>query len=160
MSVAFDFIVAMTEARVIGYRNQLPWRLPQDLKRFKQITSGNTVIMGRKTFESIGRPLPNRKNIVLTRDPRFRAEGVLVCHDWDSLDAHIQGTAFVIGGGEIFAQALPRLRRLYLTVIYKDFEGDAFFPDLKLERDFVLEEKSEKFTDPFEFDFQTWVKKH
>ncbi len=152
-----DFIVAMTQDRLIGKENALPWRLPQDLKRFKAITTGNSVIMGRKTYSSIGRPLPNRKNLVLTRDPAFKAEGVTVCHSWEDVTEAVAGTPFVIGGAEIYQQALPRLRRLYLTLILEKFNGDAFFPDLKLDADFVKEEESEIFQEPFAFQFQNWV---
>lgn len=152
-----DFIVAMTEARVIGDKNQLPWKLSADLKRFKEITTGNTVIMGRKTYDSIGRPLPNRKNVVLTRDRSFTRPGITVCNDWSQVSDSIENNAFVIGGAEIFAQLLPRLRRLYLTMIFKDFPGDAFFPDLNLKTAFRLEQQSEVFTEPFEFQFQNWI---
>lgn len=152
-----DFIVAMTEERVIGNKNQLPWKLSQDLKRFKEITTGHTVIMGRKTYDSIGRPLPNRTNIVLTRDRSFVPPGVTVCHDWSEVAGTVKGNAFVIGGSEIFRQALPRLRRLYLTLISQPFEGDAYFPELPLKTDFALEEESPLYTDPFPFRFQNWV---
>lgn len=151
-----DFIVAMTEARIIGIENRLPWKLPQDLKRFREITTGNSVIMGRKTYESIGRPLPNRKNIVLTRDRAYTKPGITVCGDWAEVAPAVEGTGFVIGGGEIFAQALPRLRRLYLTLIQEPFVGDAYFPRLDFAKDFVLEEESEVFSDPFPFQFQNW----
>lgn len=158
MSRDLDFIVAMTREGVIGKDNALPWRLPQDLKRFRSITTGNSVIMGRKTFESIGKPLPARTNLVLTRDEGYRVpDGVIVCHSWDDVLAAVRGTPFVIGGAEIYRQALPRLRRLYLTLIHRNFEGDAFFPDLNLEKDFVLEEESETFEDPFPFQFQNWI---
>ncbi|MBY0369224.1 dihydrofolate reductase [bacterium] len=152
-----DFIVAMTRERVIGRDNQLPWRLPEDLKHFKRVTSGHTVIMGRKTFDSMGRALPNRKNIVLTRDRSFQAEGVTVCHSWEEVEkARGSEQCFVIGGGEIFQSALPRLRRLYLTVIDENIPGDAHFPELPLEKDFVLEDQSETFETPLRYRFQTW----
>ncbi len=157
MSRDLDFIVAMTREGVIGKDNALPWRLPQDLKRFRSITTGNSVIMGRKTYESIGKPLPARTNLVLTRDAEYRAEGVIVCHSWDDVLDSVRGTPFVIGGAEIYRQALPRLRRLYLTLIHRNFEGDAFFPDLALDQEFLCEEKSETFTEPFPFQFQNWI---
>ena len=155
-----DFIVAMTKERVIGIENRLPWKLPQDLKRFREITTGsgggNTIIMGRKTFDSIGRPLPNRKNVILTRDTSVKPLGVVVCHDWSEVSSAISGQAFVIGGGEIFTQALPRLRRLYLTLILENIHGDSFFPELNFDGDFLLEEESEIFTEPLKFQFQNW----
>jgi len=128
-----SLVVAMTENRVIGIENRLPWHIPEDLKRFKKITSGHPIIMGRKTFESIGRPLPNRTNIVITRNKDYRAEGVVSCF---SLEEAIEwagrapgaGEIFVIGGGEIFKQALPKADRIYLTIVEWPFEGDAFFP--------------------------------
>lgn len=151
-----DFVVAMTEKRVIGRDNQLPWHIPADLKHFKNLTQGHTVIMGRRTFDSVGKALPRRKNIVLTRDKNFHAPDVTVCHDWSQVDRAVEGHAFVIGGGEIFALATPRLRRLYLTVIHEDIPGDAYFPALPLQQDFELESQSEMFTDPVRFQFQTW----
>lgn len=124
-------IVAMSENRVIGKQGQLPWRLPEDLKRFRAITLGHAVIMGRKTFESIGRPLPHRENIVITRQKNYSAEGVRVV---GSLDDALQTCAnqdevFIIGGGEIYREAFPRIHRLHLTLIHAVIEGDASFPE-------------------------------
>lgn len=129
-----SLIVAMTENRVIGVENRLPWNIPEDLKRFKKITSGHPIIMGRKTYESIGRPLPGRTNIVITRQKDYRAEGVIACSslrealDWANR-APGSDEIFVIGGGEIFKQALPLTDRIYLTIVEWPFEGDAYFPD-------------------------------
>ncbi len=127
-------IAALGEkTRVIGKNNRLLWKIPEDLKRFKAITSGHAVIMGRKTFESIGRPLPNRTNIVITRNPGFEAPGCIIS---PSLESALEEAGkiepseiFILGGGEIYRQALPYADRLYLTVVYDDAEGDAFFPD-------------------------------
>lgn len=122
-------IVAMGENRVIGKDNQLPWRLPADLKHFKSITTGHPIVMGRKTFESIGKALPNRLNIVLTRDAAYQAPGCIVVTTID--DALIQAQAlevFIIGGAEVYKQLLPRIHRIYLTIVHHDFDGDAFFP--------------------------------
>ena len=135
----FSAIAAMARNRVIGQDNGLPWRLPGDLKFFKATTLGKPVVMGRKTFQSIGRPLPGRPNIVVTRDPGFAAEGVHIARDIDSaLDlaarlARETGAqeVMVIGGAEIYAQALPRLDRLYLTEIDAEIEGDAHFPEIE-----------------------------
>ncbi len=129
-----SLIVAMSENRVIGVNNGLPWNIPEDLKRFRAITVGHPMIMGRKTFESIGRVLPQRTNIVVTRDRNFRVEGGGVCHsleeaiDWAKRSPGAE-EIFVIGGSEIFRLALPLANRLYLTEVHWPFEGDTFFPD-------------------------------
>jgi dihydrofolate reductase len=125
-------IAAVARNGVIGRDNQLLWRLPEDMQRFKALTTGHAVVMGRKTWESLPekfRPLPNRRNIVVTRDATWRAAGATVAH---SLDAAIaaagEAAAFVIGGAEIYALALPLATRLELTEIDADFAGDARFP--------------------------------
>ncbi len=127
-------IVAMSENRVIGKDNKLPWHLPADLKHFKEITTGHFIIMGRKTFESIGKSLPNRTNIVLSRDGTFQALG---CQTLGSIDDAIdqaksaqQDEIFIIGGAEIYRQLLPNVKRLYLTIVHSHFDGDAWFPEL------------------------------
>lgn len=127
-------IVAVAANGVIGRDNRLPWHLPEDLKWFKRNTLGKPVIMGRKTWESIGRPLPERPNIVVTRDPVWTAEGAHVAHSLDEalnlavkLDSFVF-EAMVIGGAALFAEALPRARRLYWTEIHRDYEGDVVFP--------------------------------
>jgi dihydrofolate reductase len=124
-------IAALSRNRVIGKDNQLPWRLPADLKHFKAVTLGKPVIMGRKTFESIGKPLPGRANIVVSRDPHFHADGIAVAHSLDDAlaQAHAAPEIMLIGGAQLYAQALPRAQRLYLTLIDTDIEGDAHFPD-------------------------------
>ena len=135
----FSAIAAMARNRVIGQDNGLPWRLPGDLKFFKATTLGKPVVMGRKTFQSIGKPLPGRPNIVVTRDPGFKAEGVHIARDIDTaLDLAGRlaretgaGEVMVIGGAEIYAQALPRLDRLYLTEIDAEIDGDAHFPAIE-----------------------------
>ena len=124
-------IAAVARNGVIGHRNRMPWHLPEDLKRFRRLTLGHAVIMGRRTFESIGKPLAGRSNIVITRSPNWTRPGCLAAH---SLEAALAGVrepqdAFVIGGAEIYALALPIARRLYMTEIERDFEGDAFFPE-------------------------------
>lgn len=125
-----SFIVAMDENNVIGKDNDLPWYLPNDLKYFKKMTSGHTIIMGRKTFESIGRPLPNRKNIVLTRDQQYKAEGCTVIHSVDELESYLhEDEVFLIGGAELFKTTLPKADRLYITRIHATFDGDTFFRD-------------------------------
>jgi dihydrofolate reductase len=126
-----SLVAALARRRVIGIGNQLPWRLPEDLQRFKRLTLGAPVIMGRKTHESIGRPLPGRRNTVVTRQPQAAWQGCSVAHSLDEALALAADApeAFVIGGAELYAQALPRADRLYLTFIDADCDGDAFFPE-------------------------------
>ena len=133
-------IWAMARNRTIGRNNALPWYLPEDLKYFKRVTLGKPVIMGRKTWESIGRPLPGRTNIVISRDAGFQAEGMRVVQTLEQALALaekiclIDGAdeAVVIGGAQIYALALPHADRLYLTQVHADVEGDAHFPPLDL----------------------------
>ncbi len=124
-------IVAFDANRGIGIDNRLPWHLPEDLAHFKRVTSGHTIIMGRKTFESIGRPLPNRRNLVLTRDTHWQHTGIETVH---SLEAAIKLTenaaAFIIGGADIFEQALPLCNQIIATEIQKNIVCDTFFPEL------------------------------
>jgi dihydrofolate reductase len=124
-------VAALARNRVIGIGNRLPWRLPEDLARFKRLTMGAPVIMGRKTRESIGRPLPGRRNIVVTRARDTSWEGCVVARSLDAALAAADdaAVAFVIGGAELYAQALPRADRLYLTLIDADYAGDAWFPE-------------------------------
>jgi dihydrofolate reductase len=124
-----SLVVAMAHDNVIGRDNGLPWgRLPEDLKHFKSVTMGRPVLMGRKTFDSIGKPLPGRTNFVLTRDKSWKAEGVVVVH---SLDEALKGDALSgIGGAEIYRLLLPLANRIYLTRIDADVEGDTVFPPI------------------------------
>lgn len=126
-----SFIAAMDENRVIGKNNGMPWHLPADLKHFKKVTNGHPIIMGRKTYESIGRPLPGRTNIILTRDREYKAEGCKVIHSVSELDAYHKDAAevFVIGGAAIFEQTFPLADRMYLTIIHETFSGDTYFPE-------------------------------
>jgi dihydrofolate reductase len=124
-------VVAIDAQRGIGVNNQLPWHLKEDLQHFKRITSGHPIIMGRKTFDSIGRPLPNRRNIVVTRNPNWRHEGVDAVASVDAaLKLAGEGEAFLIGGAQIFADALPLTDRLIVTEIDKVFACDTFFPEI------------------------------
>ncbi len=128
-----SLIAAMAENRVIGKRGGLPWRLPADLRFFRETTWGHPVIMGRRTWESVGKPLRGRRNIVVSRRKDFAAEGVEVA---DSLDAALRLVAeepeiFVVGGAQLYAAALPRADRIYLTVIHREFEGDTWFPEFE-----------------------------
>lgn len=125
-------ILAMDENRVIGKDNQLPWHLPADLQHFKQITWGKPIIMGRKTFQSIGKALPGRKNIVITRDLDFRAENCTVVHSLEDVfnDCKDASEVMIIGGAELIKQTLPQIQKLYLTLIHHQFEGNIYFPEL------------------------------
>lgn len=121
----------MAENRVIGRAGRLPWRLPADMRYFKQLTSGHTVIMGRKTFESMDGPLPDRRNVVLTRRGDYHPAGTTVVRDLDQALALAVGESevFVVGGAEVYRLALPRADRLYLTVVHTTVEGDTAFPE-------------------------------
>src|SRR5262245_45142445 len=124
----FKAIAAMSENRVIGRGNTIPWHLPEDFQWFKKMTTGHILVMGRKTFESIGRPLPNRTTIVLSRSG-FEFPGVRTVHDLAQIDPSVEAQeVFVCGGAQIYAQALPRCSDLYLTLVKRRVEGDAFFP--------------------------------
>ena len=124
-------IAAMDRNRLIGDGDRLPWRLPADLRRFKSLTMGKPIVMGRRTHESIGRALPGRRNIVLSRDPGYRAPGCEVVSSLeDALElARDAEELMIVGGAELYAQALPRAERLYLTLLDASFSGDAWFPE-------------------------------
>lgn len=129
-----SLLVAASENNVIGKDNQLPWHLPNDLKYFKNLTWGMPILMGRKTFESIGKALPGRKSIVISRNSDWKHEGVEVVHSIEEAVGKAENygvkEVFVIGGAEIFKTALPEAKRIYLTRIHHDFDGDVFFPEL------------------------------
>lgn len=128
-----SIIVAKASNNVIGGDNKLLWHISEDLKRFKEITSGHTIIMGRKTFESLPKILPNRHHIVITRDKNFKvdSEDVTIINDISDIISRFKDTneeVFIIGGGEIYKILIPYTKKLYLTRVYKDFEGDTIFP--------------------------------
>lgn len=144
-----SIVVAITDVkRSIGKGGDLLVRISDDLKRFKALTMGHPIIMGRKTYESIGRPLPGRTNIVITRNPEFKPEGVIICSSIEeALDKAGSDEAFVIGGGEIYAQALPFTSKIYLTIVESGTEGNVFFPDYSefkkvLKREDLVDEKT------------------
>ncbi len=156
--MSLSIIVAMDNKRVIGRDNQLPWHLPEDLKRFKQITTGHPIVMGRKTFASIGKILPGRENIVLTKNPDFQSEGITVAKSFDEIvERSKKGEElFIIGGSEIFKTALPHVSKIYLTLIDDEFDGDVFFPEINLKEKFKVAEEtawliSEKSGLPYRF---------
>lgn len=125
-------IVAAAENNAIGKDNKLPWHLPDDLKHFKNTTKGHHIIMGRKTFESNGRPLPKRTNVIITRDKNFTAEGCIIAHSLEeALEiAENDQESFIIGGGTIYKKAMPFADRIYLTRVHTEIEGDTFFPEI------------------------------
>lgn len=156
-------IAAMAANRVIGDGNKMPWHLPADLRHFKKLTLGKPVIMGRKTFESIGsKPLPMRVNIVVTRDANFRAAGVVVANDLQQAlslaEPHAAEEIMIMGGASIYEQAMPIADRLYLTFIQLNVDGDARFPDLRQYR--WTELSSESHTpdaeNPYNYSFVTY----
>lgn len=126
-----SLVVAMDRERVIGFENRLPWRLPADLRRVRTLTMGKPIVMGRRTHESIGRALPGRENIVLSRDPHYRAQGCTVVDGLDTALALCEKApeVMVLGGSGVFAEALPRAGRIYLTVLDGHFQGDTWFPE-------------------------------
>lgn len=142
-------IVAMSKNRVIGNNNQLIWKLSSDLKRFKELTTNNPVVMGRKTYESIGRPLPNRRNIIITRNTEYSVEGCEIVSSLEEALLLTNNDCFIIGGGEIYTQSLEVADKIYLTLVNKEFEGDTTFPNLddkwaKISRkDFKADDKNE-----------------
>lgn len=130
-----SIIVAIAENNAIGKNNELLWHLSGDLKKFKQITTGHTIIMGRKTFESIGKPLPNRRSIVITRNSNYQVpEGVIVAQSLEDAFSYCyaEKEVFVIGGGQIYKTALPLADKLYLTTVHKNFDADTFFPEINM----------------------------
>jgi dihydrofolate reductase len=127
-----SIIAAVSENNVVGSKNNLPWRLSADLKRLKSLTMGHHIIMGRKTWESLGRPLPGRVNVVITSDKNFHAKGATVVHSLkDAINISAEDSeVFIFGGGKIFREALPLVDKLYLTIVHAIVEGDTYFPEL------------------------------
>ncbi|ACU03635.1 dihydrofolate reductase [Pedobacter heparinus] len=127
-----SIVVAIAENNAIGKNNELLWHLPTDLKHFKQLTSGHTIIMGRKTFDSIGKPLPNRRNIVITRSNSLEIPGAEVVNNIDQALAlcTAEKEVFIVGGAEIYRQAMDKTDKIYLTTVHAGFEGDAYFPEI------------------------------
>ncbi|MCC3689879.1 dihydrofolate reductase [Staphylococcus capitis] len=130
--MTLSILVAHDKQRVIGYQNQLPWHLPNDLKHVKQLSTDHTLVMGRKTFESIGKPLPNRRNVVLTNNPSFKHEGVDVIHSIEEIN-DIPGQVFIFGGQTLFEEMIDKVDDMYITVVDGKFQGDTFFPPYTFE---------------------------
>lgn len=158
-------IVAIANGNVIGKDNKLIWHLPEDLKRFKQITTGKNIIMGRKTFESLGRVLPNRKHIILCNDMEMNIdnENVEVLDDVSKLDKYINSEEenFVIGGATIYKLLMPYVNKLYITKINQDFEGDVYFPEIKgTEWKEISKEKGLRNDEnPYDYEYITYIRK-
>lgn len=161
-------IAAYAQNRVVGIDNTLPWHLPEDLKYFKACTTGKAIIMGRKTYDSIGRPLPNRTNIVISNNPEFSAEGVKVVA---SLEAAIEvaqavneingvDEVMIIGGATIYEMSLPMADRLYLTHVHAKVDGDAYFPDVDFShwREVQRADYSASETNPYDYSFVVYDK--
>lgn len=142
--MSISIIAAIDQNQLIGKQGKIPWDLPADLKYFKKTTMGAAVIMGRKTFESIGFPLPGRRNIILTRNKDYEAEGCELVHSKEEVLAEFSGTdeeAFIIGGAEIYKQFLPYSDKLYLTIIEHEFTGDTYFPEIDWQKWKKISEK-------------------
>lgn len=160
-----SFVFAMDRNQLIGKDNDLPWHIPNDFKFFKDITWGQTIIMGRKTFESFGKPLPNRDHIILTSDESYQVDGCLVFHSIDELMNHIDQDHdkewFVIGGSVLFEKMLPLADRMYVTWIDHEFEGDTYFPSYE-ENEWVLTSETKGLKDeknPYDYYFRTYDRK-
>lgn len=156
-----SFILAMDETRVIGKNNQLPWHLPEDLKFFKRVTMGHPIAMGRKTHESIGRMLPGRENIIITRQQDYQSEGCTIFHsvtDFVDYCNQMNDEVFVIGGAEIFKETFPFADRLYITLIHDKFAGDTFFPEYpEQEWELISCEKGIKDEkNPYDYEFRIY----
>ena len=156
-------IVAVADNGVIGRDNTLPWHLPEDLKRFKRLTMGKPMIMGRKTFESIGKPLPGRRNIVVTRDTNYQREGVEVVHGTEQALAATAGVPelMVIGGAELFRAFLPLAGRIHLTRVHGNIEGDVVWPALDTRQWEVIESERHEADDrhAHAMTFEVWEKR-
>ena len=150
-----SLIAALARNRVIGRDNQLPWRLSADLKHFKSLTMGKSIVMGRKTWESIGKPLPGRTNIVVTRDSDFSAEGCSVVYSIEEALVAAEGgeEVMIMGGANLYAQLLPRADRLYLTEVQADVSGDAWFPEIVEAQWQELDRESHHADENNEFDY-------
>jgi len=162
-NISFSHIVAASENNVIGSEGGLPWDIPEDMKFFRDKTKGKIIIMGRKTFESVGHPLPKRLNLVVTRQSDYKAEGAEVFPSIEKAMEYAKTRIqdydpeiFVIGGGEIYKQSLKQMDTVYLTRIYKTIEGDAYYPDIN-DDEFKLAAQEDR-TEPVPFSFLTYKK--
>lgn len=160
-----SIIVAISENNVIGKDNKLLWHIPEDMKRFKRLTTGHTIIMGRKTFESIGKVLPDRKHIILTRDLGYvvNNENVQIVNDINKLNDFIDDKEeyFIIGGAIIYSQLINKVSKIYMTKINKVFEGDAYFPKLNEEewKEIEREKGIKDCENPYDYEYITYIRK-
>ena len=145
MSLSFTGVVAMSADRAIGLNGTMPWRLPDDLKLFKRLTMGHPILMGRKTWDSLGRPLPGRQNIVLTRDADFHANGGIVIHDIADLQSLelMDSEIMVIGGAQIYSLMLPQMQKIYVSEVAGQWPADTWFPPFK--EHFPIRQELEQF---------------
>ena len=156
-------IAAASTNNVIGFNNKLIWNIPNDLKRFKELTLGHSVIMGRKTFESLPNPLPKRRNIIITKNKDYSRDGIEVTSNIeDAIDlCKSDSQPFIIGGGEIYSQTIEIVDKIELTRVYKDYQGDAFFPDIPLDK-FELTNELVNYLDDdssTKYSFLTYIRK-
>jgi len=156
-------IAAASTNNVIGFDNRLIWNIPKDLKRFKNLTQGHSVIMGRKTFESLPSPLPNRRNIVITRNKDYSPEGIEVFRSIEDAiyECKDDQQPFIIGGGEIYSQTINLVDKIELTRVYKDYKGDAFFPEIPINKFELVNELVNYLDDDsnMKYSFLTYIKK-
>lgn len=134
-----SLIVAHARQNVIGFHNKMPWHLPKDLKHVKELTSGNTIVMGRKTYESMGKALPNRKNVILTRNKDLKLSDADVIHSIDDINK-LDGEVFIFGGANIYKETMHLVDEMHVTIIEENFAGDAFFPEYDLDEWEILSE--------------------
>jgi len=155
--MSLSLIVAMAQNRTIGVNNSLPWRCPEDLKHFKALTMGHHLIMGRKTFDSIGKPLPGRTTVVVTRNPTLRIDGCVMARSLEEAIAYCAGDdeIFIVGGAELYAQALPLADTLYITEIQQEVAGDAHFPEFDRAQwqEVAREVRSQRAPQPLQYHF-------
>ncbi len=160
--MSLSIIVAMAHNRTIGVNNTLPWRCPEDLKHFKALTMGHHMIMGRKTFDSIGKPLPGRTTVVVTRDKSLKIEGCVIAHSLQDAIAACKddNEVFIVGGADIYAQSLQLADTLYITEIQQEVAGDAHFPEFDRSewKEVSREHRSQQEPQPLEYHFVTYRK--
>ncbi|WP_118195711.1 dihydrofolate reductase [Albibacterium indicum] len=158
-----SIIVAAAQNNAIGKNNELLWHMPADLKYFKDKTTGHAVIMGRKTYESVGKPLPNRRNIVITRKKDYQKEGIEVCHSLQDALALCDpdDENFIVGGAEVYSEAMAVSDRIYFTLIYDEFEADAFFPPILPDFWQLTSESLHEADDknPYDYNFMVYERK-
>lgn len=158
-----SIIVAMASNHIIGADNTMPWRCPEDLKYFKSLTMGHHMIMGRKTFDSIGKPLPGRVSVIVTRNRDLKIEGCIMAHSLDDAITACKDDdeIFIVGGAELYALALPVVNKLYITEIQQEFDGDTYFPEFDKTkwREVAREERHQGVPQPLSYHFVTYLRK-